>query len=305
MCCLKLLLMSTPDNRIGTELIRLGSLEDPIALREATRIIRDGGVVAVQVYGVFGIFCDGANDEALDLTLRIKDQSPSQERPFSNMRFSSTLADQIDSSKVNAGAAHLCKDLSLTGRVLGSLVHLRWPIRNEAADEIPRRLRSQLDDTWIIHNLDPSGHPVSALIAGLNDVGVTDVAVTTLNAHGQDEISNRADAKAFCSEHGIQLLLTDPSHENEEVKGSFPIFDTMSGKILRHGILPESLVATLLAIPTSDISSDSAPQAKYKQALGLRLFAYFTSSLEITSIIFSGLSREIIKGGNRARKRAN
>jgi len=55
---------------------------DPLAIREAVRVLKQGGIVAFPTDTLYGLACDPTNRDALDALYRLKGRAPSLRLPF-------------------------------------------------------------------------------------------------------------------------------------------------------------------------------------------------------------------------------
>ncbi|TSC87705.1 MAG: hypothetical protein G01um101416_385 [Microgenomates group bacterium Gr01-1014_16] len=259
--------MGTSESRVN-----YGSLNNPVDLQAGVEIITSGGIVAAQVRGVFGLWGDGNNPNALELILRAKNEIGMPNRKFSAMMFSPNIFPLVDKSAIHPDLKYLADDPQLTDQIVGCLLHLRLPLKPEAVELLPDELRSENNGRFIVHNLSPAGHPISGLIRRLNDAGVAHIALTTLNFSGHPEITNLREVTNFCAAHvdqrwAIKLVLRDPNFDpNTHFKGSLTIVDTRTASVYRDGnILPE-LASALLS---TNLNTEEMIEKKYSAAPGL------------------------------------
>lgn len=251
--------------------VNYGSLEKTGDLRQAVNIILSGGIVAAQVRGVYGLWCNGDNQAALDLILNAKGEF-GQKRPFSIMMFSRNIFPLVDNSAIHPCLQHLAKDPTITDQIVGCLLHLRLPLKKEAAKKLPRMLQSEINGRPVVHNLSPARHPISGLIRRLNFEGVKHVALTTLNIGGQPESTTLEEVESFCSAHqgqpwAIPLVLRDPFFDpNTQFKGSLTIVDTRTASIYRDGNLPRELANALLGVT---LNTEGMLERKFPTSPGL------------------------------------
>lgn len=273
---------------------QIGSLENLADIDQAVTHIKNGGIVAAQVHGVFGIWTNGIDNAALDKILAVKGETNTS-RPFSTMRFSRQLAELVDLDTVHPSLQPLLRNPEQLETSIGTLVHLRVPLKDEVVERIPARLRSEQNGRQIMHNLDPSGHPVSDFISSLNDAGIEHVALTTLNTHGAPEITQLDQAIEFCErlEGQIPLLLIDPTYGNEAVKGSMVIVDATTAKVYREGFIPSDLVKLLLQVPLDDTK---AIEAKYPQAAEFGVLLQYAAQHGYLPQYIAELARQLIQG---------
>lgn len=241
-----------PQEKVG---VRVGSLGEQGDIFEAAQIVESGGIVAAQVYGVFGIWGDGSNPRIFDDMEKIKGDTD-QTKPYSAMMFSADVANYVDRPRLHPSLSALFDEPNRLSDAVGTMLHLRLPLKPDAVDHVPGRMRSYQDGAWVIHNLDPSGHPIARFINELNRRGILFPAVTTLNEHLQPENTTlegaqQTLAKADSSAQKVALVLTDPtyraySHAEHQVQGSLVVVDTINAKIVRHGFVPAELASLLL-----------------------------------------------------------
>jgi len=162
---------------------REGRLDSEGDISEAVEIIRNGGIVAAQFRGVFGIWGDGSNSESIAKALIAKgDTDPA--RKFSCMLFADDFLPLIDRFSVHESIRHLLDSVESLEQRLGAMCFIRAPINKDVVGGIPEPLISEEGGNFYMHNLDPYGHwPMTGFIRALNAGGVEFVAVTSLNDH--------------------------------------------------------------------------------------------------------------------------
>jgi tRNA A37 threonylcarbamoyladenosine synthetase subunit TsaC/SUA5/YrdC len=249
--------------------LRIGSLLNPVDLADSVQIIKQGGVVVAELGGVIGMFADGTNVQALNKILTAK-QIPDKNRPFSAMIFYTDVIRYIDLSLIHPELKSLLSKPEGMAELVGTLIHLRIPLRNDLIREIPLSMRNQSGNNWIMHALDPTGRPMENFTRNLNSSGINFLAVTTLNKHGEPEITNWNEAITFSqtfarSTYAVSLHLTDPTYKRKSVKGSLTIVDTMQKTIAREGFVPTELVEAIFGM---SFNKTKAKQVKYRQAPG-------------------------------------
>jgi len=280
--------MATSESRVN-----YGSLNNPEDLQKGVEIVASGGIVAAQVRGVYGLWCNGGNSNALELILRAKNEH-GKPRKFSTMMFSPNIIPLVDQAAIHPDLQYLVKDPRLTDQIIGCLLHLRLPLKPEAAEILPEALRSEDNGRFIVHNLSPARHPISGLIRRLNFEGVKHVALTTLNIGGHPESTTLEEVESFCSAHqgqpwAIPLVLRDPFFDpNTQFKGSLTIVDTRTASIYRDGNLPRELANALLGVT---LNTEEMLEKKFPTSPGLsRILA---ASLEngCSPVLLAGLIR--------------
>ena len=280
--------MATSESRVN-----YGSLNNPDDLQAGVKIIASGGFVAAQVRGVYGFWCDGSNPHALELILRAKNEH-GKSRPFSTMMFSPYILPYVDRSVMHPDLQYLVDDPQLTDKIIGCLLHLRLPLKPGATEMFPDALRSENNGHFIVHNLSPAGHPISALIHGLNAAGVDHVALTTLNPGGRPESTTLKEVADFCANlsgqpWAVPLVLRDPQFDHAtKFKGSLTIVDTQKAAIYREGNIPPELASALLG---TALKTDGMLEKKFPNSPGLsRILA---ASLEngCSPVLLAGLIR--------------
>lgn len=228
----------------------VGSLALSNDVENAVDTIQSGGFVAVQYYGVFIMFFAAANLDARRETLRVKNEEDTG-KPLSSISFSNYVFPSVDLDVIQQPAAKaLLSDVSMFQQALGTMSHLRLPIKESAVDaEIPSHMVSRKNGIAYVQNLDPYGNIYFAKFARkLNDAGVQLLAATSLNMQGEPEICDLADAKQFCQQRGVKTLLCDPLYAYPETHGSFPVIDLAEYTAIRDGFIPIGLVEKLLGI---------------------------------------------------------
>lgn len=243
--------------------LKVGSLGNPEDVTNAVDIIVNGGVVAAQIWGVFGLWMRADNVDAIQEALRVKGDR-NQEKKLSVMMFSHQLLPLVDREAIHPALQPFFTNSEAFRSQIGSLFHVRVPIRSDRATELPSAVVSLGDNQKAyLHNLDPSDHPLmSNFIHQLQEADIPYVAVTSLNDHsaGEPEITDPYRAKTFCQARGISLLLTDPLPTRPEVHGSFAIVDCENSVALRDGVVPIAVISAILNTPL--MTKDTA-QANY------------------------------------------
>ncbi len=242
-----------------------GSLANPIDVQTAVEAIAAGGYVAVQYHGVFIMVFSGVDLAARQETLRVKNEEDTG-KPLSSISFSSHIFPSVDLKLVQQPVIEeLLHDLPRFQRTLGTICHLRLPLKGGAVDtEIPSHMVSRKDGTPYVQNLDPTGNLLFANLSHeLNTAGIRLIAATSLNLRGEEEICDFVEAKRFCEERDVPLLLYDPLYTRLEVKGSFPVIDPVDGTALREGHIPMLLVERMLGL---DLDRTNLQPARHPQA---------------------------------------
>jgi len=262
------------DESEATPDFRVGSLNCEQDLQTAVALIKKGGIVAAQVRGVFGIWADASNSEAVQKILEAKGQT--EAKTFSSMLFSQDFLPLIDKEAVSPRFLTLLEDAKSCQRAIGAICHLRAPIKPAVINQIPLSLLSHCEGRDYMHNLDPFGHPISMLIRRARATGVRFLAVSSLNDHakGEKEITDLGRAKEFCQEsQAVPLLLTDPSPRREEIRGSFAIIDLLTKQALRDGHISVSLIEKILNLTLNKKGMKPAtfPQANFPPLFELNL----------------------------------
>jgi len=252
----------------NTKKLHIGSLGKTDDIKQAINVIKNGGIVVTQIYGVFAIVANGKNSQALKKIITVK-QDSNILRPFSSISHISKLSHLIDKKEIHTVFQNLFNDLLTLQSVIGTMMHLRLPLLTENVEKVPLQMRSLQQGKWMMHNFDPSNHPVSKLVEALNSINIDFIAITTLNKHAvESEITELQKAIEFCypllgTDLKIPVILTDPHYKLSEVKGSFPIVDTTSGKIVREGIIPIQIIKKLLQ---TELNIEGMKSAKYTQS---------------------------------------
>jgi tRNA A37 threonylcarbamoyladenosine synthetase subunit TsaC/SUA5/YrdC len=280
----------------------IGSLLNVRDINESVGIIKRGGIVIAQLGGVFGMFADGQNRDALDTILTAK-QISDKNRPFSTMMFYKDIIKYVDLSLVHRELYKTLSNGQDLAKLIGTLIHLRLPLRHDLVHEIPTSMRNLSDDVWIIHSLDPSGRPIENFIRQLNVNGIKFVAVTTLNKHGEPEITTWEEAIEFSSAfirfpHAEPIHLKDPTYKRKSVKGSLTIVDTMYKSIVREGFVPTELVEAIFGVT---FSKDAVKHVKHNQSQGLHALISLVEKQHIEPEFVRDLILNYISGNVRVR----
>lgn len=243
--------------------LNVENLSNRDAIKSAVETITNGGIVAAQVRGVFGLWCDAENESAVHLLHETKRASYS--KTLSLMVPSSTIYPHVKMSAIHPDLKRIFVDSHTLSSHVGAVCHLRMPIKDQSVHEIPYTARSLDGDDAIIHNLDPNGHTINEFVersqlAGVKFLGVSSMGISQI----QPEIDNLPDAIDFCEgTANIDLLLVDNIGIGVDYRGSFPIVDSRSCEAVREGHIPIEYVERVLGvqIDTSRSKSSYYPQA--------------------------------------------
>ena len=139
--------------------VEFGSLANPIDVQNAVESIVSGGYLAVQYHGVFIMVFSGVNLEARHETLRVKNEDDTG-KPLSSISFSNYIFPSIELDLIQQPAAKaLVSNVSQFQKTLGTICHLRLPLKESAVDaEIPSHMVSRKDGVPYVQNLDPYGN---------------------------------------------------------------------------------------------------------------------------------------------------
>ncbi len=238
---------------------KFGSLANPIDVQHAVDAIVSGGYVSVQYHGVFIMVFSAINLLARRETLRVKNEEDTG-KPLSSISFSSHIFPSVDLEHIRQPAVKgLLGDVSQFQKTLGTICHLRLPLKESAVDaEIPSHMVSFKDSVPYVQNLDPYGNLLFANFSReLNVAGIQLIAATSLNLQGESEICDLSEAKRFCQQRSVPYLLHDPLYARPEVRGSFPVIDLESDTAIRDGHVPIQLVEKIIG--TSLNKTDMQP----------------------------------------------
>lgn len=245
------------------------SLDDPLALQEASELISSGQVIAFQFRSVSGLMVDPWNEQAAITALEVKGTLNPKEKPLSAMMFSQDFLPLVDIEKLPKSMQELVSDPDEFQNLIGAVCHIRAPIRADIVDQIPPRLLSFDDITGqaYMHNLDPQGHePMSNFITWLNSSGLDYVGVTAIGQSGQAEFADKESALNLCRESGVvPLFLEDPNSTHEQVLGSFTQLDIENAEIIRDGHVPARVITMLVGevSVTDEMKEVLHPQAEF------------------------------------------
>jgi len=146
---------------------RVGSLDKEADLEEAVQIIKYGGFVACQMRGVFGIWVSGHDASAVQEALLAKGSNLN--KPLSTMLPAHKFLPLIDLESVVQPFQEIVQNVDQFRNRLGSMCHIRAPIKHSEIRNIPRSILSNENGRYYIHNLDPYGHrPMEKMIDLLN-----------------------------------------------------------------------------------------------------------------------------------------
>ncbi len=263
-----------------------GSLNNEIGVEWAANIIEQGGVQAIQVGGVIGLFANAADRSAIEKILEMKGEA-GKKKAFTMIMHASDAREFADLDKVEP---NLLPILEKAEDRIGGIAHIRVPISesmlasddNSRNEKIPSSAYSEVPDQisgemlYEIQFLDPNGHgPLTRLIDELKKIGIKFVAATSMNEAGEKEIIDMEEAKKFCEKHKIRLLLKDDVPKRDDSIGSYSIVGirkngTGRAQLVRHGDMDEMLDLVLgkeldreNAISSHHSSHDYSPLKHY------------------------------------------
>ena len=253
-----------PEKRMQTY---VGTLESDRDIDQAVDIIKTGGIVAAQMWGVYGLWVDGANLEAVNrLHDEIKLTPPEKDRTLTTMMDSKDLEPFIDYDAIHPSLQPLFSDLEGLQKRVGALLHLRIPLVEGAVEKynIPHTVYKSDGSRNLIQNLDPYGHEfMYNFIKQLNHSGTQFVAVTSMNrSRVMPEITSLDEAQHFSNETKIPILLKDPLHRRRKIKGSFTIVHAGDLKAEREGSISIELANSLLGLSEEDEKISTAEMKK-------------------------------------------
>lgn len=231
-----------------------GYFGDNLLTARASGVLLNGGAVAMQMRGVFGLWANANNPGSLALVREIKQQDAG--KPFSTMLPIDTLWPLIDFSKIDPLFTRFFESPEIFSNTFGGIMHACLPLNKRAIDDanFPKPIYSTgKDGTPIVFNLDPTGHEaITKTVRRLITDGVPWLAVTTLNRHGQPEISDPSTAKAFindvnndCAGQNMKIpVFLQDALATPDWPGSFAQISMIAGDtgVLRDGNVAKEVI---------------------------------------------------------------
>lgn len=229
----------------------IGLLSNPDDQEKAIQQIIEGEPLVMQLGGVYGLFADASNKRSIERIFEIKGEN----------KRSLTIIKRTDDIIKLANYAIIRNDLrnklSEIGKNLGLVAHLRFPINKSLLNQLPEYTYSyHLDELTgisypVVQYLDPSSHTfMSSLVDSLEQKGIQNIAVTSLNNHaiGESEITEKIRAISFSKEKKLPLIIEDPLHRRKDIKGSYAIIFCFSDsfRLVRHGAIDTKIINAIL-----------------------------------------------------------
>lgn len=235
--------------------LHVGSLSDEGDVQKAIDIITNGGIIASQMRGVFGIWVNARDFDSVKAAHNAKGSSVS--KPLSLMLPIDKFLHLVDLDSVHPDLVHLFQSATEYQSRMGAICHARLPIKEEEVKNLPYTVVSEDGGKHFVHNLDPTGHEsMSKLIRRMIESGVDVIGVTSLgdtsSGGGKDnkEITTIYEAIKFCQRdtNNIDILLLDHEQPNEVAVGSFAILDFSKAKALRDGHISVGVIKKILGV---------------------------------------------------------
>jgi hypothetical protein len=237
---------------------QVGSLDQPADLVTAVKNIQRGQPIVFQFRRVIGICIDGSKPDMVKKLLQIKKKSYKNHIAFSAMITTERFLSYIDQEKIHPKLLPLVNNPDKFKLLIGSISHLRAPIKSDLVGLIPSSMISYENNVPYLHHLDTSHHLINQLVSSLDSAGIKHIAVSTLNlSHIEPEITHIEPALNFCStlkqSLRIPLILSDPTPTRDGILGSFPIIDISLRpdhklSAVRAGHIPFSIISQILDI---------------------------------------------------------
>lgn len=246
-----------------------GYFGDDLLTARASGVLLNGGAVAMQMRGVFGLWANATNPGSLALVREIKQQDES--KPFSTMLPIDILWPLIDFSKIDPLFKRFFENPETFSNTFGGIMHACLPLNKQAIVDtnFPKPIYSvSKDGTPIVFNLDPTGHEaITKTIRKLIADGIPWLAVTTLNKHGQPEISDKATAETFVNQINnnsagqnmkLPVFLQD-ALATPDWPGSFAQISMVAGDtgVLREGNVASDVIEVLTGLKNGKLSRDN------------------------------------------------
>lgn len=282
-----------------------GYFGDDLLTSRASGVLLNGGAVAMQMRGVFGLWANATNPGSLALVREVKQQDAG--KPFSTMLPIDTLWPLIDFSKIDPLFTRFFESPETFSNTFGGIMHACLPLNKRAIDDVnfPKPIYSTgKDGTPIVFNLDPTGHEaITKTIRRLISDGVPWLAVTTLNRHGQPEISDLSTAKNFISETNngsagqnmrLPVFLQD-ALATPDWPGSFAQISMVSGDtgVLREGNVASDVIEIVTGL-NGKLSRDNMKPYLFGRSPASRQTAAEISKLASEGASPQELRREIL-----------
>ena len=234
--------------------IRAVDLGDAGGAETAAAAIAAGEAVAVDNDAVWALWGDARQPSFHEHVRAIKGDARAN-RPVALSVSSAMFLGWADVAGVAVAWRPLLSDPELLSSLLGALCFLRVPLRGTAAAELPREVVGSDGATATIQNYDPAGKTttdriVTAVVAAAPR---SLPAVTSLNRTGEPSITEESRAVELLSRHPTTLLVTDRAARRRGL-GSYPMIavDGSGATLLRHGCVPDSILAAILRPVVAD-----------------------------------------------------
>ncbi len=243
------------------------NLLDSSSRRTVIKAVREGNIVAGHMRQVYGLWIDASNQSTRESVAKLKNEPPGKK--MSIMMTGSALLPYVDKSSVYAPLRKYIEDPEAYSSVFGSVCHTVLPIDPKYSHLFPETVKSSVDINGVhrevVYNLDPTGHAgIQELINELEFEGII-AAVTSMNPSSHPEIVSYRSALDFLQDRSadvtVPILFKDTNRCRTDIKGSFPQVNLLSGKIIRDGHIPASVISWMLGVEPDDAIKD----AKYGQ----------------------------------------
>lgn len=239
--------------------MKVQSLWNSQARREAVAVMRDGKPVGVYNRGVCAIWGDATNNDFVQAIISIKGEKRLN-RPMGSTLLAEDFLCLVDKSHIPLDKREIFGSAKTFKNLLGSLCFVRTPILPDVLEKIPSSLVFYKGGVPFLQNWSPEGHrPTYLLIQEMVNAGIPYPAVTSMNTSGQPEIVDQSTGIAFASKTRIPLFLTD-SRKQDIVKGSFSILGIEERQFLliREGNIPGYILEGILQVPLQTSTTQSA-----------------------------------------------
>lgn len=247
--------------------LKIASYENPVHISEAIEVLsgnkKNKKLIIAQLYGVFGIWLNGEDEEAAVWARQLK-KDLSTSKKFSSMMFSSDFFPMVNADVILPSLKHWFSNdineekVNEIRNLIGTMFHIRAPIKLNYIKKIPSTMLGTDGEHSIMHNLDPHNHPISNLIKKAKEKEIKFVAISSLNAHEEKEIVDfdKAYAYSSLSEH-VGMIFKDHTHKRQDIQGSFSIVDIKNyqqdgeqpiGRVIREGWMKSELIEKMLNV---------------------------------------------------------
>jgi len=216
----------------------IGYLDEPESVDYAINTLETGGVVGVSNTAVFACVSSLSSVEAGQRLFNTKDRRLT--RTVGALVTSEQLSDFTDMDRCSPDVRKLLEDPEVINNTVADLAFVRFPIKHSVvakmSDVALRMMLSHKPEgdrgmPYMQGFVSEANTEFKQLEKAMHHKKLPNPVITSMNISGQPEITEPEDAKAFCKERDIPLLL-NRNGRNPVSHGSFPIFEATP-----HGLI--------------------------------------------------------------------